>query len=378
VRRLGAAFRARITGDRPGHHRAPRVTVFQKVDVVVPAVGVVFARTPEFADQVHVSVAVKVGGNRGVAAQVGVQDHAFHKLLALAVRILPKEPPRRPRAGNAFHLAGEDIRIAVVVEIGDDQRVVRAPQGRIPGGQLVGTPSPAAPVRVLQPGDSSALNLVFGHDQIVVAVAIDVQDRAVRGQRKRLVRIAEGDVFVGGPLLACPVDILEPPIRAHHVHVSIPIQVADSDAGMDRRADIEPLPGLTRILGNAIPAQVVPVRHGQDIGPPIAVQVGQGDVMDRSQLGIERDPLEQLRARLARVAVPRAAGHEVHPAVAVDVQGGAAHIGRRLFAQSITRPAAGALQAIPQNLAAAAAGDEIRPPVAVQIRHGRLPPRRTG
>ena len=92
------------------------------------------------------------------------------------------------------------------------------------------------------------------------------------------------------------------------------------------------------------------------------------------QFLVEHDPLERLRPRLAGVAVPRAAGDEVHPAVAVDVQRRAAHVRRRLLAQPVPHPAVGRFHAIPEDFAAAAAGDEVRPPVAVQVGRRGLPP----
>ena len=112
----------------------------------------------------------------------------------------------------------------------------------------------------------------------------------------------------------------------------------------------------------------------EHVGPAVAVHVGHHHVVDAAQVLVEDDPLERLGARLAGVAVPRAAGDEIDPAVAVHVQRRRRPRPRAIARPAVPHPAVGRLHAIPEDLAAAAAGDEVRPAVAVQVGHGRLAP----
>ena len=52
-----------------------------------------------------------------MAAKTAVENHPLDEVRALAIDILPNKPAREARAGNGFHLDGEHIEVAILIEV---------------------------------------------------------------------------------------------------------------------------------------------------------------------------------------------------------------------------------------------------------------------
>lgn len=128
---------------------------------------------PRLGADVHVAVAVDVRCDAFVAPGT-LQDHVLAPTPGPPVGVLPDEPAAfAPRAGAAQGaLAGEDVRIAVAVEIGHAERMEVA---FIRGNGMAG-PVSAPTVPVLEPVHPSPLaaGVGVGHDHVVVSVLVQI------------------------------------------------------------------------------------------------------------------------------------------------------------------------------------------------------------
>ena len=148
--------------------------------------------------------------------------------------------------------------------------------------------------------------------------------------------------------------------------VSVAGQVAHGDARVDRRADVVPRPGLRGIGGDVVPAQVVLVGHREDFDASVAVDVGSDDVVDAGSSASKGKRVNGTPGSRG-VAVPRAPGDEIDPAVAVHVQRHAAHVGRGIRAKQVARPTIGRVHLVPEDVAVLLPDDVFEPPVVVQV-----------
>src|SRR5688572_21022623 len=206
--------------------------VLQEVGVVSAVVGVVFARTPEFAANIQITVAINVRHDRFVAAEGTVKNHALNQLGGFAIDIFPNEPTRLIVAGNRFHFDGKDVEIAVQVEIRDGQRVIGAAGGVIASLELMYLPFAPLAVDVLQPGNFAGTDFVFGHDEVALAVAVHVHDDASCAEGIWAGGFAERNRMFG-PFKGFAVGILEPGVGARDVEIAIPIDIANGNSSMN-------------------------------------------------------------------------------------------------------------------------------------------------
>ena len=106
--------------------------IFEIVGVVFAVVGVVLAGTPELGADVEVAVAIDVGCDGFVAAQADVEDDSLDEI---AIDIFPDEPAGEFDAGDGFHFDGEDVELAIAVEIADGEGVIGASGAGVAGGE---------------------------------------------------------------------------------------------------------------------------------------------------------------------------------------------------------------------------------------------------
>ena len=131
------------------------------------------------------------------------------------------------------------------------------------------------------------------------------------------------------PAQALAVDVLEPGVGADHVEIPVAIEVGHprgTDRSVNGRPDAVPLPKLSRVLRDPVPDEFLELRprvaHHHDVLPAIPIDVGCQDVVRTAGAGGEDVPFKGLLARPARIAVPDAAAHQIHPAVAIDIECG--------------------------------------------------------
>jgi len=176
------------------------------------------------------------------------------------------------------------------------------------------------------------------------------------------------------PFNAFTVAVFKPEIGPDDIEVVVSIEISDSDAGMDRRTDIVTEPGLGGVGGYTIPPEVVSVRHGNDVGFAIVVEVGGNHVMNGGQVGIEDETSERSFCGAAAIFIPGAPRDEVEMMIPREIESSASDVGRRLFAKEVACPGGSRFELEPVDWAAALAGDKVEVAVLVDVSEGGLTP----
>ena len=153
--------------------------------------------------------------------------------------------------------------------------------------------------------------------------------------------------------------------------MAVTVQVPGRGSRVYRGADTNMGPGNRRVIRYLVPAQVVLVRHGDDLHNAVPVHVGGENVVGAGEFFVEDDPLEGL-AGAAWITVPRPARNEIEPAVVVHVEDTPAHVGRGVLTQEVARPDLGRLEFVIEDVTELQADDEFGLPVPVDVGQGGL------
>ena len=304
-----------------------------------------------------------------MTAEVGVENDALGEL-PFAVDVFPDEPARRPVAGESLHFDGENIGVAVVVEIGRLQRMQGAARSVVAARQRMRLPLP--PRGSAGASSQAILELGFSPSQITTSsrpsrfkstVAVCVALTA-NGGSLRAPRLGH---FVHRPPPAA-VDVLEPDVAANYVQIAVGVEIAQRDARVDRLADGRRGP-RARAASSGIVYQRTSFRSdivstSSRLSPSTSPRIRSWTAFS---CGSKTCRMKGLLARRFWILVPRAAGDEVDPAIAVDVERLAADVGRRIVAQVMPDPLVGRLILIPKDPPVLLAGDEVQIAVAVEI-----------
>lgn len=329
----------------------------EEVEVAVPGLG----------ENVDVAVLVDVGADRFVGGSAGCDD-MLSPLLAKAVCVFPDEPAVLAFSERAA--AGEDVGVAVGVEIGDADGVeVLVVTGEANEDTR---PSAASSVIVSEPGDPSAEDVAFCLDEVEISVGVEVEEFR-SGLQAPGADLAEVEVRVLDPGRSLPVRILKPAVEARQVHIAITVDVAGSESAVAGRIggakDLVLDPGLGRVRRNGVPEDALLIEEGEEVEFAVAVEVGGEIVVGGDGAGFEA--LKRLPG-VTGVAIPGGAGDLVNPAVAVHVEGRTADVGGSFLADQMAAPVVRGAVLEPIDRASAGAGDEVDVAVFIDVDRGGL------
>ena len=270
------------------------------------------------------------------------QDHVLFPLAGPTIGVLPDE--RHVNLIRERSAAGEDVEVAVIIKIGHGQRVKILL--RMVGGDQVTFPAHALAL-VLEPEDPSVHRIGLGLDNVEVAVPIQIANPDLNRQAVAVGPVTARWSHAGmlGPLKPFAGNVLKPHVAANDVVVSIAVDVADAcraNATVDAAADLMLDPLVARISADLEPDRdfvVLLIAAGDNVELAIAVDVGRYVVMTDDGAAVES--FEELRARLAGVAVPSGAAKLIYPSVAIDVEGRAADVGANALTHIMLNPLVG-------------------------------------
>src|SRR5262249_13150228 len=106
----------------------------------------------------------------------------------------------------------------------------------------------------------------------------------------------------------------------------------------------------------------------------VSVNIGNYDVMRAGCVVIEYKPLEWLLARMAGVAIPHSAAHQIDPTVPIHVQRRQADVGQEIRADEMLHPTVGRLKfkpVKPARVERPSTENEIEIAVTIQIHQRR-------
>src|SRR5262249_20652408 len=156
---------------------------------------------------------------------------------------------------------------------------------------------------------------------------------------------AHRNVFVRHPFDALAILVFEPGVGPDDIQVSVAVDVRHSLGGngaVNWRADWMPDPGLSGVRRYGVPAERVKLRalvpHHGNIRFAVAIDVHNEDIVRSGSVFVENDPLEALLTRLAKIAVPNSAAHEIRPAITVHIQRCESDIGQVVCANQVPYP----------------------------------------
>ena len=231
-------------------------------------------------------------------------------------------------------------------------------------------------VQVLHPPDLPARYLGIAEDHVIAAVSVHIADGGANAIKSKARTKVSGRVGIRTdgthlPLAAIALDIFEPDVRSDDIEVAIAIQVANRNTGMNGGADDFVLPTLFRVCRDLVPAQVIQIGHGHDLGRAIAIDVRRDYVMHAGQVRVKLEAVKG-PAIVAGVAIPNAARDEVQAAVAGDIQRDAADIRWRVATHDMPRPTIRRMILVPVERAVALADDVLKRAIAIQVGQASL------
>src|SRR5687768_8105133 len=124
-------------------------------------------------------------------------------------------------------------------------------------------------------------------------------------------------------------------------------------------------PRLSRVARNLVPKDALHVLHRNEVQLAVAIHIGSSVVVGGNR-AIGKS-LEWLLPRVSWIAIPGPARTVIDPAIAVDVEGRAANIGRRFIADQVSLPIVGGSVFPPPDFTPPLPREEIQISVAVDI-----------